>query len=386
MKSWSCIARRLGAVVSLIAMLSFAAGYGSSSSATETSEGLTKVLIETQPYYDFKFFDVAKELGIDREFGLDLTIITTPEQFSWRKLARGDVDIAASCPTCILPAIGELPNLRDFMINQVFEGFVPIGRLKDGKPERPTYDGYLEENGGDVNAALTSFAKSLNGSSWSITPEIHKANVQIMLEKGGLTLDDIKIIPFPDETKSALGFIHGEGDYYFGSLPQSVRLVSAPELKDQFVVAGSAKLFPTAFGTFAALQEWLDENEETAIRLYAVWFRTTRYLYERPDQLLEIISESLKAATGGLLTPEATMTALTKFNYFPLFEDARKTYFDPNSPTYFGTANEELFTEAARQGQFPKEITWDQIEVGDKYFEKLEARQDLIDIINAPLK
>ena len=134
------------------------------------------------------------------------------------------------------------------------------------------------------------------------------------------------------------------------------------------------------------LQEWLDENEETAIRLYAVWFRTTRYLYEDPDRLLAIIGESLKAATGGLLTPEATMTALSKFNHFPLFEDAWKTYFDPDSTTYFGTANEELFTEAANQGQFPKEITWDQIQVGDKYFNLLAERQDLIDIINAPLK
>ena len=84
------------------------------------------------------------------------------------------------------------------------------------------------------------------------------------------------------------------------------------------------------------------------------------------------------------MTPEATMTALSKFNHFPLFEDAWKTYFDPDSTTYFGTANEELFTEAANQGQFPKEITWDQIQVGDKYFNLLAERQDLIDIINAP--
>ena len=384
MKRWIYTALRLGACMSLIAALGIAAGFGTSSSAK--ADDLTEVIIETQPYYDFKFFDVAKELGIDKEFGLDVTILTTPEQFSWRKLVRGDVDIAASCPTCVLPAIGELPNLRDFMINQVFKGFVPIGRLKDGKPERPTYSGFLAENGGDVQAALVSFAKSLKGSSWTVTPEIQKANMQLMLAKGGLTLDDVEIIPFPDETKSALGFIHGEGDYYFGSLPQSVRLVSAPELEGQFVIAGSSDLFPTAFGTFAAMQEWLDENEETAVRLYAVWFRTTRYLYEEPDRLLEIIGESLKAATGGLLTSEATNAALVKFNYFPLFENARKTYFDPGSPTYFATANEELFTEAANQGQFPKEITWDQIQVGDKYFALLEARQDLIDIINAPLK
>ncbi len=384
MNSWSFIAKRLFVAVCFVAALGITA-YGSSSFADEDSDGLVKVNIETQPYYDFKFFDVAKELGIDRDFGLDISIITTPEQFSWRKLARGDVDIAASCPTCVLPAIGELPNLRDFMINQVFKGFVPIGRMKDGKPERPTYNDYLEDNGGDVRAALTSFAQSLKGTSWSVTPEIQKANMQLMLAKGGLTLDDITIIPFADETKSALGFIHGEGDYYFGSLPQSVRLVSAPELEGQFVIAGSSDLFPTAFGTFAALQEWLDENEETAIRLYAVWFRATRYLYEDPDLLLDIVGESLKAATGGLLTKEATMTALSKFNHFPLVEDAWKTYFDPDSPTYFGTANEELFTEAANQGQFPKETTWDMIQVGDKYFNMLAARQDLIDIINAPL-
>jgi hypothetical protein len=41
-----------------------------------------------------------------------------------------------------------------------------------------------------------------------------------MLENADLTLDDITILDFADDAKAAAAFLRGEGDFYYGSLPQ----------------------------------------------------------------------------------------------------------------------------------------------------------------------
>ncbi|MBF4768768.1 ABC transporter substrate-binding protein [Nocardioides agariphilus] len=360
---------------------------GSDSQDSDSDSSLTTVKIHTEPYYDYKFFDVAHELGIDKEFGLNIETVTSAQQFSYQPLVRGDADIAASCPTCIIPVLANQPDLKDFMVNQEFRGFVPVGRAENGVGVKKGYDQFLEESNGDEEAAMTAWVKSLKGSSWAIASAIQAPNMRLMLAKGGLTLDDVKVIDFPNETTSALAFINGEGDYYFGSLPQTLRLVTAPELKDNFVTAGTYKLFPPAFGNFAATQKWLDENEDTALRLWAVWLRAVRYLNEQPDAALGIIAESVKEATGGLFTPEQTKVALTEFNFYPTVDEVQKTFFDADAPANYQKANAEVYGAAAASGTIPESMaSGEETEVAQKYWDLLQERQDLLDLIDAPLK
>ena len=380
---------RLVAAVAVVAAIGSLVACGDDDNATdargEPGGELTTVRIGTQPYYDYQFFKVAHRLGIDKEFGLNLVDVPKPGQTAYADLARGAIDIAASCESCALPAIANFPKLRNFLITELFKGFVLIGRQDDGVPQYKTYADFLKTAGGNKDRATSEFVASLKGREFAINPAADGAVLGALLEHGALTPADVKITPFPDEVKAALAFISGTGDYYFGSLPQELRMLTSPDLKDRFVEAGPADLFPLNYANFAATSDWLESNEDTAVRLVAVWFRVTRYLYEKPDELLLIIAKELESQTGGLLTDEQTKLAITKFNYFAPFEKAYETYFDPRSPTWEGNALEKLYAEAEEQGQIPKGTDYRNHEVSSKYFKLLQERSDLVEIIKRPL-
>jgi ABC-type nitrate/sulfonate/bicarbonate transport system substrate-binding protein len=386
----SAIKRHLAAALAALTVIAVAAGCGdsdrSSSGGGATAGGLTTVKVGTQPYFDYQFFKVAHQLGIDKEFGLNLVDVPEPGQTAYPQLARGDIDIAASCESCALPAIANFPKLRNFMITNLFKGFVLIGRAEGGRPEHKTHADFLRENGGDKDKAAADFVATLKGRSFAINPAADGSLLGALLEHGGLTPDAVKVISFPDEAKAALAFISGAGDYYFGSLPQELRMLTSSDLKGRFVEAGPAELFPLNYANFAATSDWLASHEDTATRLVAVWFRVTRYLYEQPERLLGIVARELQSQTGGLLSNDQTKLALTKFMYFAPFEKAYETYFDSKSPTWEAIALEELYRHAAAQGQIPAGTEHAGYEVSAKYFDLLTKRPDLVAKIKAPLQ
>ncbi len=360
-------------------------GSGAAGGRASSAGELTTVRVGTQPYFDYQFFKIAHELGIDKQFGLNLVDVPEPGQTAYAQLTRGDIDIAASCESCALPAIANAPQLRNFLITELFKGFVLIGRAKDGAPERKSYADFLKAAGGDSELAAQQFVRTLKGTEFAINPAADGALLGALLEHGGLKPDDVKIISFPDEAKAGLAFIAGAGDYYFGSLPQELRMLTSPDLHGRFVEAGPAELFPLNYANFAATDDWLAKNEDVAVRLVAVWFRVTRYLYDKPDELLAIVARELKSQTGGLLSPEQTKVALTKFNYFAPYDKAYATYFDPKSPTWEGIALEELYRHAQALKQIPPGTKWQDYEVSAQYFALLQKRPELIKKIEAPL-
>lgn len=358
-------------------------GDGSGGGASDV--GLTKVRIGTQPYYDYQFFKIAHDLGVDREFGLDLVDVPEPGQTAYPQLARGDIDIAASCESCALPAIANFPTLRNFMITELFKGFVLIGRATEGAPERQTFDQVLSASGGDPQKAAADFVATLRGRSFAINPAADGALLGALLSHAGLTPNDVQVIAFPDEATAALAFISGSGDYYFGSLPQELRMLTSPDLRGRFIEAGPAELFPLNYANFAATSQWLDNNEDTAVRLVAVWFRVTRYLYEKPDRLLKIMSTEMASQTGGVLTDEQTRIALTEFMFFAPYEKAYATYFDPKSSTFEGIALSELYQQAEDLEQIPQGTDYSVYETSAHYFALLTQRPDLLRLLQAPL-
>jgi ABC-type nitrate/sulfonate/bicarbonate transport system substrate-binding protein len=351
----------------------------------KTEGGLTTVRVGTQPYYDYQFFSVAHELGVDREFGLDLVTVAHPGQTAYAQLARGDLDITASCESCLLPAIENLPGVRNFLITNLFKGFVLIGRSQNGKPQFTTYAETLAANGNDPEKAKAAFVRTLRGRNFAINPAADGALLGALLAHGGLTSSDVRVTSFPDEVKAALAFIAGTGDYYFGSLPQELRMLTADDLKTKFVEAGPAELFPLNYANFAAMSGWLENNEDTAVKLVAIWFRVTRYLDEKPERVLGIIARTLQAETGGVLSDEQTRLALTRFMYFAPYDKAQATYFDPSSPTRETLALEELYRQARADKQIPATAQYADYEVSARYFTLLTGRTDLIQKINAPL-
>jgi ABC-type nitrate/sulfonate/bicarbonate transport system substrate-binding protein len=373
--------RRYVIFLAVVAVL--VGGYFVTSAPASRQATMPTVKVALGPFYDYQLFTVAKQLGIDKQFGVNLDIVNLPGSDAYQQLKHGSVDVGFSCESCALPIYKNFPDLRDFMITLQFKGNVVIGR-KGSK--RETYDQLSKKQGGNAKTAGAAWVKTLKGSSWCLSVANDEPTLAALLSLGGLTTKDVHIVPFPNEDKGALAFIQGSCDYYFGSLPQEIRMVSSPELKSKFVVAGPSSLFPLNYSNFSATQEWLTKNQDTALRLIAIWFRATKYLYERPNTVLPIVAKAVQTATGGVLSPSATHYALFQFNYFAPFNKAYDSYYNPSKPTWEGSALNALFAQGKKQGTVPANLNWRTVEISSGMFKKLEARSDLVSLINAPIK
>ena len=91
---------------------------GQATPSTNPSGKLTKVKIAVLPYFDYTLFVAAKELGYDKEMGLEFELIPfTLENQAVQALLNGSIDVAQGALGSFVPLIPQAPNLRVIMNN-----------------------------------------------------------------------------------------------------------------------------------------------------------------------------------------------------------------------------------------------------------------------------
>jgi hypothetical protein len=225
------------------------------------------VRIADGPYIDFVVFRVAKALGWDHELGLDFQL-TSSIEIPGKQLASGAIDVGDSSVTGGFAFYKQVPEYRDFMINDIFRGFTIVGH--PGKQK--TFQSYLDAAGGDAATAKRQFILGeVKGKSFCIYAAAYSSIISGMLAQAGLTLDDVTIINIADEALAANAFLRSQCDYYTGSLPQELRLLSV--FKDDAVAVAPQTVFGSApngilfFDTYAATADWLANHAVTAEKL-----------------------------------------------------------------------------------------------------------------------
>jgi len=262
--------------------------------AAPTKEAAEPIVVRVAmtPFFDYQFYSVAKELGWDKELGLDL-------QFTWltqsgpsiEALAAGSVDTVNTCVVCNFPFYESVPEMMDFLTVNQFKGFVVIGRKGQAKP----YEEFLDELG-DPDKAKQATIAQFKGATWPIYLANYEPLLRATLGQGGLTLDDVEVINFPDDEKSALAMIGGTGDFYIGGLPAEINLLS--NHPDQFTLVGGAEILGPAglwYSQVASTEEWLAANEDAALKITAMSYRYNRYVQEKRDQIMPIVVEAMNA-------------------------------------------------------------------------------------------
>jgi ABC-type nitrate/sulfonate/bicarbonate transport system substrate-binding protein len=331
--------------------------------------------------FDDMMWRVALDRDLFSQVGINFNVLPFVG-FAGPQLAAGEVDIAASCPICAVTSYENFQNYRNFMITNQFRGFIVVGRTGV-----KTYADFLAELGGDVQAATRAFVESLRGTTFP-TQEASFGLLDGLMGQADMTSDDLDLIIFPDTTKSGLAFIQGQGDFYVGGLAQVARMLFGPELEGQFVVGAPYPAFGPSglwYSTMGTTQEYLDENPEVILRLLAVWYRATRYLEEKPEYAAPFVVGVMEERTGELFEAEDMLGILTELNYFAPMDVAGEYYFDPGSEFYHGKSIEFLFERAKVREQVPLDFEWQTFEVSEEWFNKLLARQDLVDWVNSPI-
>jgi ABC-type nitrate/sulfonate/bicarbonate transport system substrate-binding protein len=371
---------------------STAAGGGgtatSSATAASGAQALTTITVGIGPFYDYQPVVIAKDLGLDHQVGLNLKVESFPN-IPLQQLQTGALDVGYSCDSCFFMTVKNFPTYRDFLITNQFEGFVLVGRAGKVTP----YSTYVTRAGGNIALAKREFVlQQVKGKTFAISDATDLSTVQGLLAQAGLTTKDVKIINFADDSKSADAFVAGTGDFYTGSLPQEARLLYSSQFHGQFVSAAPQQAFGPGveggvlYSTYAANQNWLASHQGAATKFVAMWYRAVEYLRRDPQRILPIVSNSVKAAVGGVYPSSVTNAAMTSLNYFPTFTEAGTYVYGPTSPGNFLAAVRYQAKQAGTAGQIPAGMTLDSFETAQTYYNAVAADQKLVSYINAPVQ
>lgn len=338
------------------------------------------VRVGRTPFFDYQFFEIAQSFGWDEELGIvfEDTWLTQSGP-AMQALANGSIDMAGSCVVCNYPFYESIPELRNFNTVNQFKGFVVIGRQGASK----SYDEFLAELN-DPEEAKVATIQQLKGKTFPIYEANYMPLLTAVLEQGGLTIDDITTINFPDDEKAALAAIGGEGDFYIGGLPSELNLLmNHPE--DFKLIGGSEILGPAGlwYSNLTATEQWLEENEEAALRITAMVYRFNRYIQEDLDKVLPLVGEAMSAHSGVATSMDDLRFTFDTFLEFRTYQQDAETTYDPDSDLYW---EDSAAYYVAKSTELPADADYKIQNPLNEWFEKFLAREDLLEWVDTPLE
>lgn len=354
-----------------------AAASGCSPSGSANSSETT-VKIGITPYFEYQPWVVAHELGLDKQQGINLEFTNYDNSAKASVAAyRGDIDLASNYLAGSYALLKQLPTLQDFMITNQFKGFILVGRTGSAD----SYATLSKEKGAD--AAKQQILTSLKGKTFDIVQPNYEALLSSALDQVGLSIKDIKINNFASDAQAAVAFEGGNGDYYIGGLPQEAKMLESP---DKYVnVGGSDVLGPAAlwFSSMAAKKSWLDDNKATTNKLLAIWYRTMRYMQEKPDEALPLFTDAVNKATSSSLSVKTVTSIVTDLERFATLPQAQKEFYSSSSDTYYKTSAD--FYAKENKSVLPADYDQSESISAPKHVDALIADQSLMKWLNKPL-
>lgn len=366
--------------VALAAALLIGALVSASASGAKSRASLTNVRIGIGPYFEYQPWRIAHDLGLDKAEGLNLSFTNLTNTANGVIAAkRGDLDLVSTCHACSFPVFKSAPDFRNWMITNQFKGFIIVGRKGKVLP----YAALAKKVG--PTAAKKQILKSLKGKTFALNAVFFTPLLSSALAQVGLSIKDVKIVAFADDTKAGLAFIRGVGDYYMGSLPQETKMLFG--FPDRFVNVGGAEVLGPGglwYSLMGSTQGWLSKNHDTALKLMAVWYRTMRYLAEKPSTTLPLFAKYINAQTGSAFTPKQVQFDTTQLDDFMVLARARATAFNPSSPLYWYRSAK--FYSDQDKAQLPQPFNIKTYDLEQVYFTDFLKQTQLIAAVNAPLK
>lgn len=344
--------------------------------SSDNDQELTKVKIGLTPYPMYPLYNIAKELGIDKEFGLDFEInVFTGTATGAQALTRGDIDISAGCVQEHLAAIKGSPSLTNFAPLGNFKGFFYVGRESDFTP----WDDLVEEIG--IEAAKEQRLNEFKGKTFCIIPQ-RKPLILDTIIQIGLTEKDVTFMSFADDAKAATALLSGTGDIYIGSLPQQRAITQ----EEGYVNVGGADILGPAglwFDTMMTTDDFMINNREIALRMLAVQLATVAEFDKDTDRIAEIGARHHTQNSNIETPPEEWKLFMTQFDDYVSLEDAKEGFYNPESDLYWKIVVEYTIKTLVEDGILDKDtsgITY--YSEGEKLFNELLQRQDLLDMIS----
>lgn len=264
-----------------------------------------------EPYFDHTQASIALQKGWFEDVGITIQpggegIVAEGDE-AIAVFSSGRVDVISGSAQLFMPAVENLPPYKLFAIGDIFQGYGLMA-----KPEFKTYGDLLDE-GVAEDEALEESIGQMKGNHFCFPSEAAiKGFIDLTLQRGGVTLDDLETTVAPDAQTTSL-MQSGRCDFQVGGVPSRLTL----ELAGFKPVVSSGDLAATAEPTadseelravfhdgWVTTDEWLEANRETALRLISVSLRINQFINEMPEEAAEIHTPFLNSVAGTDFDPE----------------------------------------------------------------------------------
>lgn len=246
------------------AALAAAVGAASPAGAQET-----KVAIGISGWTGFAPLTLAKEAGIFKKNGLDVTIKKIPQASRHLAVASGDIQCAATTVETYV-----VWNANGVPIKQLFQLDKSYGA-----------DGMVTRNG--VASIKDLKGKSVAASGPGTSPYFVLA---WMLKKNGLTSKDVTIVNM-EPGPAAQAFIAGQND---AAMTYEPYLSSVREKPEAGKIIATTLDYPVVMDTFGCAPKFIAENEKAVKALADSYFEALDMIAKDPAKSNEIMGADVK--------------------------------------------------------------------------------------------
>ena len=229
----------------------------------------TKVAIGLSGWTGFAPLTLAKEAGIFKKNGLDVSLKKIPQKDRHLAIASGDVQCAATTVETWL-----VWNASGVATKQIFQLDKSYGA-----------DGMAVRN--EVAAIKDLKGKTVAASAPGTAPYFTLA---WMLKKNGLSVKDVTVVNM-EPAAAAQAFVAGQNDVAMTYEPYLSTVRAAP---DKGKIIATTLDYPMIMDTFGCTPKFLSENPKAAKALADSYFKAIEMIAKEPAKSNEIMGADVK--------------------------------------------------------------------------------------------
>ncbi len=231
----------------------------------------TKVAIGISGWTGFAPLTLAREAGIFKKHGLDVTIKKIPQKDRHLAIASGDIQCAATTvETWIVWNAGGVATTQIFQLDKSYGA--------DGMIVKPSIGKIADLKGKTVAASSPGTAPYFT-LAW-------------MLKKNGLSVKDVKVVNLEPQA-AANAFIAGTGDLDAGMTYEPYLSAVRDKPAAAKIIATTVD-YPMVMDTFGCTPKFLSDNPKAAKALADGYFDALAMIKSDPKKSFEIMGADVK--------------------------------------------------------------------------------------------
>ena len=320
---------------------------GCSSKPQETvggAEPLRAVRFANLPYADHTYSSIGVAKGWFREVGIDLKAETIKVEEAVPSLTSGAFDVVSVPPGILFSAYDAAQNLCTFVFGDLFQGYALMAQPGQGYK---TYAEFTAQGMGHADA-VKAVVRQLKGKTFAYpTENAIKPFIDLLLENGGLTRDQIKALVL-DDPMTVNAMRNKQADFQVGGVPSRIvlqkegfiPLISSIDLaKWAKPSANSKELASILQNGWATRKDFYEKDPATVLRMASVNYRIMRFIETNREEALAIHMAYLSKVTGQKFTPADGAVIYDYLDPFVTFDKQRPWFHDESDPLYYQHVN-----------------------------------------------